>query len=343
MASSRRDKRHGNAQVTHILHTLRGEAFRRQLNQQGARIRAPPPLSQGPSLPPALFTSETGDEIPIQHHPELSPKPAGPRPPRSWVPSTHPPLKPTSPEWRYNALSFLFHHTRSPSKALTCPPACNNVPTLFQMCLGMILMEGGSLPPEALPLLPRHILREYVRYSAVYSPLPKEELELMWNLDNAGSIDGEIIITGAYAHALLSRLSSTDSFGVPSDWDTGDESDVIDPTPPLHTFAVVASSFSAASLTLLPATLTHLTLIHIPKLPLHPLPPQVPLLVFLDLSYNLWLAETVSKNFRMEWRKWRDLKVLGMRGCGISEADSRALRGSVNKGRLTDVEIVFLA
>lgn len=214
------------------------------------------------------------------------------------------------------------------------------------MCLGMILMDKDSLPPEALPLLPRHILREYVRYSAVYSPLPREELERMWNLDDhaGGSIDGETIITGAYAHALLSRLSSSpDSFGVPTDWDTGDEPDVIiDPAPLLHTLAVVASPFSAASLTLLPATLTHLTLIHIPKLPLHTLPLQVPRLVFLDLSYNIWLAETVSKHVRIEWRKWRDLKVLGMRGCGISEVDSRALRGSVNKGRLTDVEIVFL-
>ncbi|KIJ26716.1 hypothetical protein M422DRAFT_272175 [Sphaerobolus stellatus SS14] len=343
MSSSNRERPEDH--VTTLLHTLRGEAFRRQLNLQGSRIRAPTSLSSGPSLPPVLFGDHTGDDAPSRdvsssHQSRTLSKTAGPPPPRSWIPpSSSRSSGSTSPEWRRNALSLVFEYTRSSSKAID---QSSKVPTLFQTCLHRLLIDFGGIPVDLFSFLPRHILREYVRYSAVFAPLPKEDLEAIWALENAGSVDGEVIITGPYASSVLSRQVPSVS-DVPSEWDANDNSSDPDPPPIMDTFIVLSAPFPPSLMSLLPVTLTHLALVNIQRLPIQTILIHVPLLKFLDLSYNLWVGEIVeNKLLRMEWRRLRNLEVVCFRECGIAEEHTKALQEVLNKGRLTDMKLILM-
>ena len=65
------------------------------------------------------------------------------------------------------------------------------------------------------------------------------------------------------------------------------------------------------------------------------------------MSYNPWLndppgtrtmSNTESTVERIEWTKWSNLRVLGLRGCGITID----IVTKVNKGRWDDVEVVGL-
>ena len=316
----------------------RGEAFRRQRNRQGGRVRAPS-LAQGPSLPP-LATNETEDEDFNQEAKPVSfpkDKTAGPRPPRSWALSNQSSSK-ASWQWRSHALSLIFRHTPSPSPALYLCTA-SRIPSLFQLCMHTLVYEFGGIPPELFPSLPRHILREYVRYCAAHAPsLPREDLDALWAVDNATSADGELIITGPFAESVLYRISESLRI-VPSDWES--DSTETEASPLLHTFIVLSSSFQPSLIPLLPPTLTHLALLDIPKIPLHILPPLLPLLAVLDLSFNAWLGAQGSKFSRLEWSKWTKLELLGLRGCAIGDADMWTLKKTINQGRLTDVEIIL--
>jgi len=203
-----------------------------------------------------------------------------------------------------------------------------------------MLVEWGGLPPDLFPYLPRHLLREYVRYSAVYAPLSKEDLEVIWFLDDAGSVDGEVIITGPFASSIMSRSVASPP-DIPDDWDSNGSSFDPDPPPALHTFVVLSAPFTPSLMSLLPTTLTRLALINVQRLPVQNLPIQAPLLIFLDLSYNIWIGDAIRRALRTNWRKWPNLEVLGLRGCGITPAEAKSLGEAVNKGRLTDVNIVI--
>jgi hypothetical protein len=356
--------RRGEAANTHhvssLLHTLRldpslvcleyssismhrGEEFRRRRNLTGAHAHAPASLStQGPSLPP-IFSSESDYEGPL-HEPQPTPplpgtKVAGPAAPRSWIPSRPPTTLSATPEWRRRALSLVLKHLPSHSPALA-QSRNPRVPSLFQMCLHNLLFKWGGIPPEIFAELPRHILREYVRYSAVHAPsLPREDLEALWGVDDAGSADGELVVYGPSVGSLLPRFSGSPTT-ILSEWDSA--ADTIGPEPPpvLHTLIVLSSTFSPSLVFLFPPTLTHLALLAVPAISLHKLPAQLPLITFLDLSFNPWVGGSAGKIARVEWHKWMNLEVLGMRECGMSEEDTKTLREKVNRGRLTDVEIV---
>ncbi|KAF8511385.1 hypothetical protein JB92DRAFT_2934858 [Gautieria morchelliformis] len=322
-------------QVTSLLQTLRGEAFRRQRNLRGGHVSAPPSLARGPSLPP-LFTSEREDEDANNVSSRSETQSAGPRPPRSWVPSSHAPSA-ASWQWRSHALSLTLHHTPSLSPTLY-PHTTSRVPSLLQLCLHTLVYEYGGLPPEYFSFVPRHILREYVRYSAVHAPsLLEEDLDALLAIDNVTSVDGELIIIGPYAESVLNRVSES-SKGVPEDWES--EPGEAELPPPLHTFIVLASSFRPSLMTLLPPTLTHLALLNVSHIPLRTLPALLPLLALLDLSFNSWLGPHFGKLVRLEWSKWTKLTLLGLRGCGICDADAWTLKKRINERRLTDVEIV---
>lgn len=199
-----------------------------------------------------------------------------------------------------------------------------------------LVYEYGGVPPEFFPVLPRHILREYVRYCAVHDPsLPKEDLDALWAVDNAASADGELIITGPFAESALSRVSEYSRM-IPNDWES--EFDV---PPPLHTLIVLSSPFQSTLMSLLPPTLTHLALLNIPSISLHTLPALLPLLTVLDLSFNPWLGTRYGKFTRLEWNKWTRLELLGLRECAIGDVVVWTLKKTINQGRLIDVEIIL--
>ncbi|KAF8511394.1 hypothetical protein JB92DRAFT_3118142 [Gautieria morchelliformis] len=156
----------------------------------------------------------------------------------------------------------------------------SRVPSLLQLCLHTLVYEYGGLPPEYFSFVPRHILREYVRYSAVHAPsLLKEDLDALWAIDNVTSW-----------MANLSLLVPTRR--VPEDWES--EPGEAELPPSLHTSIVLASSFRPSPMTLLPPTLTHLALLNVSQMPLRTLPALLPLLALLDLSFNSWLGPHYS-------------------------------------------------
>ena len=140
-------------------------------------------------------------------------------------------------------------------------------------------------------------------------------------------------------------VSPTDDQG--ESWDALSDEDE-DEVPPLHAFVVLSAVVSPSALFVFPCTLTHLALLALPiPSPVHRLPRICPLLEVLDLSYNLWLndppgtrtmSNTESTVERIEWAKWSNLRVLGLRGCGITID----IVTKVNKGRWDDVEVVGL-
>ena len=204
-----------------------------------------------------------------------------------------------------------------------------------------LVYEYGGIPPELFPSMPRHILREYVRFCAVHAPsFLKEDLETLCSIDRAGSVDGELIINAPFAESILSRAADSANI-VPNDWESMSNSVESEPPPVLHTLIVLATTFRPSLISLLPPTLTHIAMLNIPKIPLHTLPAQLPLVVVLDLSFNPWLSEEFGKTASLGWAKWKKLQLLGLRGCRITEVGACKIRTGVNRGRLTEVEIIF--
>jgi len=326
-----------------------------------------------PSLPPAsyTYTSETGDpEVSLPYHANTTAAPisssrkaAGPPPPRSWVPSKTGGSSEqgrdyrSSSEWREKTLELIFHHS-SPTVSYVTPayqPTSPRIPSLLHLTLHVLLFHHDGIPVSCLRFLPGHILREYVRYSAVYMPLLKEAMEVLWGI----GCDGEVIVIGpGEAGSPSVALAATNALwvgpsisntttkaklaAVPTDWDASSLDDIdtyvedvsLDTTPTLpHTFVALSTTLTQTHLSQLPKTLTHLALIDVPRLPIHLLPAQVPFIEVLDLSFNVWVGEGigVSKGIvpasgivglppvlhRIEWRKWGRLRVLGLRGCGL--------------------------
>ncbi|KAH9966761.1 hypothetical protein BC827DRAFT_1264685 [Russula dissimulans] len=120
-----------------------------------------------------------------------------------------------------------------------------------------------------------------------------------------------------------------------------EEEEEEDEQQPLTAVAIVSATLSISALLALPPSLTRLALVHLSApIPVHRLPDKCPLLDFLDVSYNPWLAEPAWGEERalerVVWGKWAYLKVLGCRDCGITSEELRR----VNKGRWEDVMII---
>ncbi|KAH9063342.1 hypothetical protein EDB87DRAFT_169427 [Lactarius vividus] len=334
----------GNKDVNDLLHTLRGEHFRRVLNSQRTPGTAPLPTSPalGPSLPYAEIYG-------LQHHHfssqavridvKVSPTPVAGPIPRSWAVTTSPAKAFESPEWRETALSLFFAQTGGSSGPMAdVRPA---VPRLGEFCLRVILRCCGTdadVLSDFVPYLGPHLRKQLMRICALRCPLPSASLRVLLGEEH-NQVDGELVVVGPTSPPCPELFQSKQS-QVQKDleglWDADD------PSPqPLTALAIMSATLSTPALLAFPPSVTHLALIHLSApVPLHRLPDKCPLLEVLDISYNPWLGEPAWGGERalekVAWHRWAYLKILGCRECGIALGELR----NVNEGRWDDVTIV---
>ncbi|KIK57715.1 hypothetical protein GYMLUDRAFT_75328 [Collybiopsis luxurians FD-317 M1] len=331
--------------VTDMLHTLRGEQFRHSQNVNGTRVSF---NAQGPSYSTsARFLnldysppSEAFTPLPITVPVTLP----GPPLPKSWQPklSLDKDVR-NSAAWRAEALSLIFEHRPSSQKFT------DQLPSLTQLCFRRLLeCSTEDFIEYVVPCLPAHLRLELIRHAAIHRPLSDNRLEAL--LGSEGHAHGELLVVGPSASLPADRflplkLAETTKGGPslqqesPIDWDLEDFSSVS-----LQSLIILSGRLSSSrNLTGLPptvATVTHMTLVNLENpIALHRLPSLCPLLVFLDLSYNKWLSccsdDTLKSIERIEWDRWRQLRILGWRENSVPEGMVTRL----NKGRWDDVEV----
>jgi len=270
---------------------------------------------------------------------------SGPAPPKSWASKFAPASLYETTTWRAQALSLIAVHlprfTRHHFAFLYDDTSSVLLPlTMLCLCKAFALCTFREFAEEVVPYIPSHLKRELIRYHAIRAPLSDAYLRaLRGSSSDECSVDGELLIIGPqstleedfFTHSTSPTQARSES------WDI----EVDDSSRILHTFILVHSPLSTSTLLSLPPSITHLALIHVPQmLPIHRLPVALPLLQLLDLSYNDWLAKDEESSAfvlqRVDWRRWRGLQVLGLRGCCIPQA----LEKKVNLGRWDDVLIV---
>ncbi|KAI0689788.1 hypothetical protein BC835DRAFT_226793 [Cytidiella melzeri] len=290
----------------------------------------------------------------------------GPKPPKSWSALFDPRDERTGQEWRQSALSLFFSQLPLASDTASHDSE-SAIPTLASMCLRVLLRMCSSaeeLAGHAQYVSP-HLRRELMRWCAVHQPLSSAKLHAL--CADEGHADGELVVVGPEAGLRFdhlrrlkgknwtrpgpSALADEEEEWEDSEADGGDESPGIleeecdwdksspDIPPPLVSLVLFKTNLSVPSI--LPPTLTHLALLALPRpTHVHHLPAICPLIQVLDLSFNGWLAEPSSEGTldRVEWRRWRSLRVLGLKECGITTQKI----AKVNEGRWTDVEIIGL-
>jgi hypothetical protein len=320
----------GRGGRTHYIR-FRGEQFRHSQNVRRSRTHLSSAHTHNtPTLPAGL----TGPDYP-------SPEP------ESQKQGIH-----DTPAWRAHAFSIvLTHHLQSTTLLdSTSPPS---VPPLTLLCLRIIVSAFTTIEftEDIVPFIPPHLRRDLLRYSAVHSPLSNSKLYALYEPD--GHADGEVIVVGPSAslrdnnfrkagpgteghNSSAGEAHDTEVKKSTGDWD----SDEWTPTT-LHTVVLLSTRLPVSSLLTLPPTITHLALINLPfSVSLNRLPGICPLLVVLDLSYNIWLNATSKEGpkilEKVEWNRWNQLRVVGFRGCQLS--GDMLLK--VNKGRWEDVDVV---
>lgn len=330
-----------NKDVNNLLHTLRGEHFRRALNSNRTPGLVPLPTSPalGPSLPYAeiygLQPHHFSSQAPHIDVKVTSTPVAGPIP-RSWAVTSTPAKVFEDPEWRETALSLFF----SGSVPRENPRAA--VPRLGEFCLRVILRCCGTdanVLKDLVPYLGPHLRKQLMRMCAVQCPLPSASLRVLLGEEN-NQVDGELIVvepTSPLRPELFQPERAQDKKDPEGLWDAETHDGL---GPSLTHLAIVSAALSIPTFLALPPSITHLALVHLSApIPLHRLPDKCPLLEMLDISYNLWLGEPQSGERPLErvaWQRWAYLKVLGCRGCGIALEELR----KVNEGRWDDVTIV---
>ncbi len=290
----------------------------------------------------------------------------GPRPPKSWSVLFSAEEK-NEPAWRASALSlFLRDLPSSISHAECSTTEQTTIPPLTIHCIRILISLYDKLEDlgEIAQYISPHLRREIMRWCAIYRPMTNGKLYALCG--NEGRADGELIVVGpegTLRMEILKKANGTGSLsrspapekgcdGEPStpisqaalDWDEEVESEDWDvpwpayAPPPLTALALLATPLSISALFSFPPTLTHLALLAIPQpAPVHRLPHLCPLLEVLDLSLNSWLGDpTESTLDRVEWKRWRQLRVLGLRECGVGPDIARI----VNQSRWADVEVV---
>ncbi|KAH9996779.1 hypothetical protein BJV77DRAFT_908163, partial [Russula vinacea] len=364
--------------VNNLLHTLRGEHFRRTLNSQRTRLGTTAlstSQSVGRSLPYAeiygpqlhrLSSQALGVDVK-----DTGITAAGPIP-RSWAAAATASAKGISegPAWRATALSLFFAQSDDDPASITetahgrqatttpCPRPC---PSLAECCLRVLLEhccpdsdsdDVDTLEELASYLAPHH-RKQAVRMCAVRNPLSGAGLRVLlgegWN-----HVEGELVLVGNASLLLLRpelfrtsararEVGRPHQRGLGREWTEGErgwgESGSEDQEA-LTAVAIVSATLSIPVLLALPASLTRLALVHLSApIPVHRLPDKCPLLEFLDISYNPWLAEPAwggeQALDRVAWGRWAYLKVLGCRDCGVISEELRR----VNEGRWEDVVI----
>jgi len=300
-----------------LLHTLRGEHFRHAQNVRRSRAHISSSLTFNSSTLPVDLTNLNLGGPGAESHKVESPN-----------------IQETS-EWRAQALDLLFSSTdksRRPCRELPIPP-------LTQLCLRILIsFSNVELAEDIVPFLPPHLRRDIIRYAAIHAPLPDSKLYALYG--HEGHADGDLIVIGPQATLrddfFIRSSHASPSNNVMVDWDSEKS------TPePLSTFVLMSTPVAITTILTLPPTITHMALIRLPTpIPLHRLPGICPLVEVLDLSYNTWLSPTSGdapkRLERVEWNRWNNLRVLGMRECLISDEMLRKL----NRGRWDDVEVV---
>lgn len=202
--------------------------------------------------------------------------------------------------------------------------------SLALLCLQKIVASFSKTDLEdMMPYIPVHLRRQLLHHTAIHAPLSNAKLYLLARPEE--HIDGEFIVLGPTQTLPEGYFSGGQIVGGElAAWDEGD-----DWVPSqFHTLFLYSTSLTPSTFLSFPPTLTHLGLVSLPvALPLYRLPRICPTLVVLDLSYNGWIEETFDT---VAWSKWKDLKVLGIRGC---ELESTSI-DKVNDGRWDEVEIV---
>ena len=261
---------------------------------------------------------------------------AGPAPPKSWTPDKSQQDHHDTVAWRSQALSLAASNI----DGFIDP---SHPPSLALICLKILLAKctPAELREDIIPLVPVHLRRDFIRYSAIHFPLSDWKLDVLFYPD--GHADGEILVVGPkvslrddYFLRGSHELQPNPRHPPPEeDWESDCPS-----VKPLQSLLMVSTRLSASTLLTLPPTLTHIALINIKNLiPLHRFPKICPLLEFLDLSYNRWLGQTeegISTLDRVEWTRWIHLRILGLRDCHVPED----IMKKVNRGRWDDVAIV---
>ncbi|KAK0463969.1 uncharacterized protein EV420DRAFT_1117663 [Desarmillaria tabescens] len=317
-----------SGKVNTILHNLRGEQFRHSQNIQGARTRARLRTGLTHNSPTLPFKLHDHGIAPTEESAAETPQTwSGLKPPKSW----RMPVEESTGVTRANLLSLVLSM-----------PSLNSVPSLTLLCLRRIAsMPTDDFVCDVLPFVPPHLRRQLLRDTAVQCPLPNSKLYAL--CEPEGTADGELIIIGptqSLRNGFFLQSSGKDASKESTnqvDWDEEDWS-----PSPLHTFILLSSPLSTSTLLTLPPTITHMALINLPNaLPLHRLPGICPLLIVLDLSYNVWLhpssKEAAKILDRVQWSRWTQLGKLGFRDCYVYEG----MLAKLSQGKWDDVEVVL--
>ena len=288
----------------------------------------------------------------------------GPRPPRSWT-SLFDEDERRVPAWRAGALHVLFEDLRAPGWVYDVEEGGEGggmVVPLALDCARVLLAAFGDTEDwaEVAQYIPGHVKKDLVRWCAVRRPLSSAKLYALCGEE--GHAEGELLVIGPEATLKRSALAKDKGKQVdrriraahpPSGDDTADGTTSCDAddfwdapgdtATPLTTLALTMTPLPHELLSYLPPTLTHLALVALPQpAQIWRLPEMCPLLEALDLSYNDWFSGAAPTSEgsldRVVWRRWRYLRVLGLRGCGIGVD----IVSKVNAKRWTDVDIIGL-
>lgn len=235
-----------------------------------------------------------------------------------------------SPEWRSSALSLVLDGLGVGHTA---------VPSLSDLCMKVLLDEFSELEDfeqALLPFLPLHLKYILQRYAALHTPLPTPKLRAL--VGESGHINGELIVVGPDANLCRGGVSSKPPVGSSQNWEAEDP--FVDSFE-FRTLALVSIDLPLRTLLSLPRSLTRIALVDISTAPpIFRLPTLCPLIVVLDLSFNSWLKDTDRSHSilgMVNWEKWNELDVLGLRGCSVREDTL----GRVNQRRWVDVRIIL--
>ncbi|KAH7104471.1 hypothetical protein BKA62DRAFT_462317 [Auriculariales sp. MPI-PUGE-AT-0066] len=363
--------------VNGMLHALRGEQFRYAQNQRSRReqrsaqvlsSRSLPPLVT-PDPPPASFLRLHAHALRTQKRPA-----AGPAAPSSWVRRDEQRLAQNtceSSEWRAHALALVFEHALAsvPPEVVQIDSRSYPIPSLVQLSLDIILSHEPEVAFPILESLPAHLRRQVMLHRAIRDPLPGDYLRAL--LDSHGAVSGELVLSRSYAPTWLAkagvlRQNTNANPSTLRDWDEEPDIDNAggteeefdwdmlegDEDAPLHTLALIHHQLLPAHISALPSSITRLALIaHTTPIPIHRLPSLLPQLVLLDVSYNTWVgapyvdaaadedSDPLCAVERVQWPRWRRLRVLGMRECQLPENVQLRVVRAVGHGRLEDVLI----
>lgn len=266
---------------------------------------------------------------------------SGPAPPRSWRPSPEKDDQENT-QWRARALKLVASYM---GNFMDAP----RVPSLALLCLQMIFAHcnnNAEFREDIVPYIPYHLRRDAIRYCAIHSPLPNWKLYALFNPQ--GNADGEILIMGPTATLPEDHFVRGKSFPdgdnspaqstPPADrnWESDDPSE-----EPLLSLILISTRLSISTVFSLPPTLTRLALINLSlPIPIHRLPKSCPLIVLLDLSFNEWLKDPKSEGVesleKTPWTRWKNMEILGLRECYISNSLIR----KINVGRWDDVNVI---